>query len=79
MNYVSDLSKDLNEEKKCSLELIKKGTIFNKSNNSFTKSGLHVSREMASKIIDSLEGTVSDNIDTRTDISGLVDSIIKIW
>ena len=29
------------------------------------------------KIIDSLEGTVSDNIDTSTDISGLVDSIIK--
>lgn len=55
VNYVSDLSKDLNEEKKCSLELIKKGTIFNKSNNSFTKSGLHVSREMASKIIDSLD------------------------
>ena len=29
------------------------------------------------RIIDSLEGTVSDNINTSTDISGLVDSIIK--
>ncbi len=29
------------------------------------------------RIIDSLEGAVSDNIDTNADISGLVDSIIK--
>lgn len=54
VNPVSNFSKDLCEEKERSLMLIKTGTIFDKSNNSFLKSGLHVSREVASKVVDSL-------------------------
>ena len=42
-----------------------------------TQISKNISKTNIEKIIESLEGGVSDNINTNADISGLVDSIIK--